>query len=120
MKGFLPKMVEKNHGHVVTMASMAGIAGVSGLVDYSTSKFAVVGFDESLRNELHRLEISGVKTTVICPLFVSTAMGKNLKCNLQSNLEPEYVANKMIEAILTDQHILMMPRTSYLLAILKT
>ena len=113
-------MIEKNHGHIVTMASMAGIIGVSGLVDYSMSKFAVVGFDESLRSELMRLEITGVKTTVVCPIFVNTAMGKNLKCKMQSNLEPEYVADKMIEAVLTEQQIVMMPKTNYFLAVIKT
>ena len=33
-KSFLPAMIEKNHGHIVTIASMAGIAGAPGLGDY--------------------------------------------------------------------------------------
>lgn len=31
-------MIEANHGHIVTVASMAGYAGVNGLVDYCASK----------------------------------------------------------------------------------
>lgn len=52
---FLPAMIKNNRGHVVTIASMAGITGVAGLVDYCASKFGAVGFDESLRLELRKL-----------------------------------------------------------------
>ena len=45
-------MLEKNHGHIVTIASSAGLFGVTGLADYCASKFAAVGFDESMRNEI--------------------------------------------------------------------
>jgi all-trans-retinol dehydrogenase (NAD+) len=41
-------MLEKNHGHIVTIASIAGFIGVSGLVDYCSSKFAAVGLHETL------------------------------------------------------------------------
>jgi short-subunit dehydrogenase len=67
-------MIEKNHGHVVTLASMAGFFGSAGLCDYSASKFAVVGFDESLKNELVRLNKTGVHTTLVCPYLVNTGM----------------------------------------------
>lgn len=45
-------MIEKDHGHIVTIASMAGYVGIKKLVDYCSSKFAAVGFDEALRVEL--------------------------------------------------------------------
>ena len=48
-KAFLPQMIERNRGHVVTIASAAGLIGVAKLTDYATSKWAAVGFDESLR-----------------------------------------------------------------------
>jgi len=54
--------MSKNHGHLVTIASMAGIVGAAGLGDYCASKFAAVGFEESIRNELVRLGKTGVKT----------------------------------------------------------
>ena len=43
LKAFLPSMLEKNAGHVVTIASSAGLSGTPGLVDYCASKFAAVG-----------------------------------------------------------------------------
>ena len=52
VRAFLPKMIEKNIGHIVTIASMAGKMGCAGLVDYCASKFGTIGFDESLRMEM--------------------------------------------------------------------
>jgi all-trans-retinol dehydrogenase (NAD+) len=49
VKAFMPGMVEAKRGHVVTVASLAGHSGTNKLVDYCASKFAAVGFDESLR-----------------------------------------------------------------------
>ena len=46
-------MLERNHGHIVSIASSAGLFGVTGLADYCASKFAAVGFDECIRNEVH-------------------------------------------------------------------
>jgi all-trans-retinol dehydrogenase (NAD+) len=65
-KAFLPDMIGRNRGHVVTIASASGLIGVAQLADYSASKWAAVGFDESLRAELRRLA-PGVRTTVVCP-----------------------------------------------------
>ena len=48
--------------------------GTAGLCDYCASKFAVVGFDESVRNELASQGKTGVKTTVVCPFFINTGM----------------------------------------------
>ncbi|KAH9496186.1 hypothetical protein Btru_010427 [Bulinus truncatus] len=73
-KSFLPSMVSRNHGHIVTIASSAGLFGISGLSDYCASKFAAVGFDESLRNELSKQKKTGVKTTVVCPFYIRTGM----------------------------------------------
>ena len=45
VKAFLPSMIKRNSGHIVTLASAAGLVGVSGLADYCASKFGAVGFD---------------------------------------------------------------------------
>lgn len=68
-KAFLPAMLEKDHGHIVTIASLAGHVGIAKLVDYCSSKFAAVGFDEALRLELEILG-SNVQTTCVCPFFI--------------------------------------------------
>ena len=74
LKSFLPSMLSRNHGHVVTIASMAGIVGVNGLIDYCASKFAAVGLNESLSSELDQLEKTGIHTTVVCPGYIKTGM----------------------------------------------
>lgn len=45
-------MMEKNEGHIVSVASLAGHVGVPKLTDYCASKSAVIAFDEALRMEL--------------------------------------------------------------------
>src|SRR6185436_10492924 len=72
-RAFLPKMKERNHGHIVTIASAAGLVGTARLTDYCSSKFAAVGFDDSLRLELERLGLN-IQTTVVCPFYISTGM----------------------------------------------
>lgn len=43
LQAFLPSMIEKNHGHIVALSSLAGIGGLPNLVPYCASKFAVRG-----------------------------------------------------------------------------
>lgn len=78
-KAFLPSMLEKNHGHIVTIASSASFFGTSGLCDYCASKFGAAGFDESLSMELGVLKKDGVNTTVVCPYYINTGMFDGVK-----------------------------------------
>src|SRR5690625_5771660 len=64
-------MLERDRGAVVTIASAAGLTGVARQTDYSASKWAAVGFTESLRSEL-RAEGSRVGTLVVCPFYINT------------------------------------------------
>lgn len=118
-KAFLPKMIEKNHGHIVTIASVAGVFGAAGLCDYCSSKFAAVGFEESLRNELARLGKDGVHTTLVCPYFINTGMFAGARSEVIPFLEPEYVTDKIMEAVLTNQQVLFLPKTMYIVNFLK-
>lgn len=51
-QAFLPKMIEKNRGHIVALSSIAGIVGFKNLVPYCGSKFAVRGMMEAMAEEL--------------------------------------------------------------------
>ncbi|PRD29453.1 UNVERIFIED_CONTAM: Short-chain dehydrogenase/reductase family 16C member 6 [Trichonephila clavipes] len=73
-KAFLPDMMAENKGHIVSIASLAGIAGATRLTDYCASKFAAVGFEESLRLELYDEGYTGIHSTVVCPFFINTGM----------------------------------------------
>uniref|UniRef100_A0A3Q2W200 Short chain dehydrogenase/reductase family 16C, member 5a n=2 Tax=Haplochromis burtoni TaxID=8153 RepID=A0A3Q2W200_HAPBU len=121
-KAFLPAMIANNHGHLVSIASSAGLIGVNGLADYCASKFAAVGFAESVGLELLATGKDGVKTTIVCPYFINTGMFDGCQTKwpkLLPILNPDYVAKKIIHAVLTDQVYLLLPRSMYLIAGLK-
>jgi all-trans-retinol dehydrogenase (NAD+) len=72
---FLPDMITGKRGHIVTIASMAGLTSVPGLSDYCASKHGAVAVDESVRLELQKKGLSKfIKTTCICPYFINTGM----------------------------------------------
>ena len=80
IREFLPSMIKNKKGHIVSIASMAGLSGVPGLSDYCGSKFAAIGIDESVRLELLKHGHSSyVKTTCICPFFIDTGMFEGAK-----------------------------------------
>lgn len=64
VKEFVPSMVRKNHGHIVTIASMASFTSVGFMVDYSCSKASALAFHEGLAQELkHWYGAPKVRTT---------------------------------------------------------
>ncbi|XP_063781302.1 epidermal retinol dehydrogenase 2-like [Pseudophryne corroboree] len=117
-KAFLPAMMASNHGHLVSIASSAGLIGVNGLADYCTSKFAAIGFAESVGLEMLALGKTGVKTTIVCPYFINTGMADGCSTKwpqLMPILEPEYASKKIVDAILKEQVYLVMPRSLYII-----
>ncbi|MHA7733528.1 SDR family NAD(P)-dependent oxidoreductase [Nitrosopumilus sp. S6] len=69
IKNFLPSMLEKKSGHIVNVASVAASFGLPGIASYCASKFAMLGFSEGLKHELHG---TGVGITVVSPIMVRT------------------------------------------------
>jgi uncharacterized protein len=73
-KVFLDSMIARKSGHIVNLASVAASFGVAGLSAYCASKYAVLGFSESLSQELHG---TGVGLTVVSPMGVKTNFFNN-------------------------------------------
>lgn len=122
-KAFLPAMIAANHGHLVSIASCAGLCGTSQASDYCASKFAAVGFAESIDIEMRTLRKTGVKTTIVCPYVINTGMFDGVKSKwprVVPVLDPEYVADRIISAVRQNQEILCLPRVSYLCPFLKS
>ncbi|XP_067935511.1 epidermal retinol dehydrogenase 2-like [Watersipora subatra] len=122
-KAFLPAMIERDHGHIVSMASSAGLAGMAGLTDYCASKFAVVGLLEALTMELIA-EKRSIRTTTVCPMAVDTPMMNQFKSLVETSedmptMKPDYVAQRIVDAIRTNQELLCLPRSCYSLIVLK-
>uniref|UniRef100_A0A8C5M6V1 Estradiol 17-beta-dehydrogenase 11 n=1 Tax=Leptobrachium leishanense TaxID=445787 RepID=A0A8C5M6V1_9ANUR len=108
-RAFLPSMISNNHGHIVTVASSAGLVGVPYLVDYCSTKFAAVGYHKALTAELDAIQKSEIKTTCLCPVFVNTGFVQNASTRFSPNLEPEDVASKLVDGILTNKKMVLIP-----------
>ena len=104
-------MIANKKGHIVTIASIAGLAGVPGLSDYNASKFGAVGLDESVRLELKKLGHYGyVKTTCICPFFINTGMFEGAKSAFPLYiLSQEEVVTRIINAIQQEEAQVVLP-----------
>ena len=112
---FLPAMVARGSGHVVTVASAAGLIGTPRETDYAASKFAAFGFDEALRQELRR-SAPGVRTTIVCPFYIDTGMFAGVKTRiplLLPILKPEKVAARIVRAVQLNHRRLFMPPMVY-------
>ncbi|TPR01228.1 short chain dehydrogenase family protein [Aspergillus niger] len=79
VKEFLPAMIERNHGHVVTLASMASFLSAGNMASYACSKASALAYHEAIGQELKVwYNADGVKTSVFHPLYVGTPMIKPL------------------------------------------
>jgi len=67
---FVPILTAQNEGgYIVNTASMAGHWAIAGLGPYNATKYAVVGYSETIRRELKPL---GIAVSVLCPALVRT------------------------------------------------
>src|SRR5205085_12554713 len=60
----LPSMIERRRGHITNIASIAGKVGSATRSVYCASKFGVIGFTESLAEEVRQ---HGIRASIICP-----------------------------------------------------
>jgi NADP-dependent 3-hydroxy acid dehydrogenase YdfG len=88
----LPSMMQRQAGHIINVASIAGKVGSANRAVYCASKFGVVGFTESLAEEAREY---GVRATVICPGSTDTrfAHGNRDAKVRERMLRPEDIAH---------------------------
>lgn len=89
IRAALPYFKQRGSGHLVHVASAAGIMGTPGLSAYCMSKFAVFGMVESLAISLYG---SGIGVSLVCPLWVNTGLLDRGRSNLDPHLELDEVA----------------------------
>ncbi|KAH6683865.1 short chain dehydrogenase/reductase [Halenospora varia] len=103
VREFVPHMIQENHGHIVTIASMASFLVHAGNVDYASTKAAALAFHEGLSQELKaRYGASKVRTTVVHPTWVRTPLIEHLSKKKDFKdfvLEPATVANAVVSQI---------------------
>merc|ERR1719203_2493316 len=108
-KAFLPAMMAKKEGHVVTVASATGLRIVPMMVPYGASKHAAVGFAHGLRKELKVLGHSYISTSLICPALINTRLFEGSKQPLLKTLTPCYVAEQIVSSVKTNRQYAVLP-----------
>ena len=111
-KVFLDSMLRKKSGHIINVASLAASFGIPGLAVYCGSKFAILGFSESLKHELHG---TGVRVTVVSPIGVKTnffqhpSFYNKFKNKERFYLDPHSVSNAIIRASTSNRLEIVVP-----------
>ncbi|EQL01259.1 hypothetical protein G6O67_007083 [Ophiocordyceps sinensis] len=104
VKEFLPAMIKHNHGHVITMASVASFIVIADIVCYSCAKASAMAFHEGLGQELkHIYEARNIRTSIVHPYWVRTPMTAELVAGpgfKDAVLDPEQVAAAVVKQVL--------------------
>lgn len=122
---FLPDLIERSESHLVNMASASGFIGLPWGSSYAASKWAVIGFSQSIRQELARLGHDQVGVTTVCPGYVTTGMFDGVKAPLLTPfLTPEKVADQIVKAVRRRRILVRVPWmvkvTPFLMSVLPT
>lgn len=94
----LPSMIARNTGHICNIASAAGMISNPRMSVYAASKWAVIGWSDSVRIEL-RERRSRVRITTVAPYYIDTGMFDGVRSRLFPILDPEKTARKIVRAI---------------------
>jgi len=117
-KLFLPGMVQQKNGHIVNIASAAGMVSNPKMSVYAASKWAVIGWSDSLRLEMEALG-TGVKVSTVTPYYINTGMFAGVHSSIIPILEPEVAAKRIIRGIEKNRIFIRMPGIVYVLQLVK-
>ncbi|MCH2022239.1 MAG: SDR family NAD(P)-dependent oxidoreductase [Saprospiraceae bacterium] len=106
---FLPGMIDQCEGHLINIASAAGLIANPNMSVYASSKWAVIGWSESVRLEMEAAS-TGVQVTTVMPGYISTGMFDGAKAPFMTpTLTPEYIVEKIMKAVKNNEIILQEP-----------
>ncbi|PKO25132.1 MAG: short chain dehydrogenase [Betaproteobacteria bacterium HGW-Betaproteobacteria-8] len=106
IRALLPDFIARNSGQIVNIGSIFGSIGFPHYASYSATKFAMRGFSQALRRELAGNDIA---VTYVAPRAVKTPINDAVATEMfkatGTNLdEPEFVAEKILQAIKRGNH----------------
>ena len=120
---FVRPMVERRTGHVINISSIFGIYPAPNVTAYVASKFAVLGFSQSLRTELAPHHIG---VTAICPGMINTAIvadsrmagaladrKSNVVETFKKGTSPDRVAEVILDAVGTNPAVRTVGRDAW-------
>ncbi|MEX0844669.1 MAG: SDR family oxidoreductase [Balneolaceae bacterium] len=96
---FLPEMISKGEGNIINIASAAGLTPNPGMSVYAASKWAAVGWSESLKLEMDKNQ-TGVKILTVMPSYINTGMFAGVTTPLlMPLLNPDDISTKILDAV---------------------
>jgi hypothetical protein len=105
-------------GHIVNIASAAGLVANPGMSVYCASKWAMIGWSDSLRLELER-DGGRVHVTTVAPYYIDTGMFAGVRSPILPVLRPAAVARRIVRAVERDRAVLRLPWIVNLVPLLK-
>lgn len=118
---FLPGMINApGQTRLLNLASAAGFTPNPRMAVYAASKWAVIGWSDSVRLELKQAGAEHVKVTTVCPYYVRTGMFEGAKsAPLLPILDPKEVVEEAWSAMLSGSPFVVLPKTVMLSEMLK-
>lgn len=108
-RAFLPAMIERGFGRIINIASAAGLTPNPGMTVYAASKWAAVGWSDSLRIELEQNH-ENIKVLTVMPSYINTGMFDGVKAPLLIPLlDPEKISAKILNSVEKEKFILREP-----------
>ncbi|MGE7662906.1 3-ketoacyl-ACP reductase [Peribacillus sp. NPDC097197] len=96
----LPQLIKKNGGDIINVSSTNGLSGAATSSAYSASKFAVIGFTESLAQEVRR---NNIRVSALTPSTVATDLALDLSLIKENNdtkfIQPEDIAEFIVDQL---------------------
>lgn len=98
-RAFLPAMIKNGDGYIINIASAAGLTPNPGMTVYAASKWAAVGWSESLNLELQKSK-APVKVLTVMPSYINTGMFAGVTAPLlMPLLDPDDITTKILDAV---------------------
>ncbi|MEK4026917.1 3-ketoacyl-ACP reductase [Sporosarcina sp. FSL W7-1283] len=95
----LPQLIEKNGGDIITISSTNGLNGAATSSAYSASKFGVIGFTESLAQEVRR---NNIRVSALTPSTVATDLAMELSL-IKENDDSKLIQAEDIAEVIVNQ-----------------
>ncbi|MBM7609100.1 3-oxoacyl-[acyl-carrier protein] reductase [Lysinibacillus composti] len=99
-RAVLPQLIEKNGGDIINISSTNGLGGAATASAYSASKFAVIGFTESLAQEVRR---NNIRVSALTPSTVATDLALDLNLIKENNeskiMQPDDIAEFIVSQL---------------------
>lgn len=105
----IERMRPRGSGHIVNIASQAGKGGIPGIATYSATKHGVVGLSEAIRAELRGTE---VEVSCVMPTVVNTELTAGVGQRMVKAVEPEDVADQIVDALEAPRFDVWVPRAN--------